>query len=95
MSFSNEDIKKTAQLARLSVTENDCNFYAGQLNRIFELVEQMSSINTENTSPMAHPRDLALRLREDKVTEKDTRKAFQLLAPETEDGLYLVPRVID
>ncbi len=95
MSFSVSDIEKTAQLARLSVTEEDCSFYAGQLNRIFELVEQMSAVDTENTEPMAHPQDIALRLREDIVTEHDQREVFQSVAPATEQGLYLVPKVIE
>lgn len=94
MSFTEKDIKKTAQLARLSVSDDDCVFYAGQLSQIFELVEQMKQQDTENIEPMAHPQDISLRLRPDVVTEHDNREAFQSLAPETENGLYLVPRVI-
>lgn len=94
MSFTEKDIKKTAQLARLSVSDDDCVFYAGQLNRIFELVEQMSAQQTDNVEPMAHPQDISLRLRSDKVTEEDNRELFQSSAPETESGLYLVPQVI-
>lgn len=95
MSFSEQDIKNTAQLARLSVSENDCRFYSGQLNQIFNLVEQMNQVNTQSIRPMAHPRDLVLRLRDDEVTEQDEREIFQSIAPETENGLYLVPQVID
>ena len=95
MSFTEKDIKKTAQLARLSVTDDDCVFYAGQLNQIFELVEEMSQQPTDNIEPMAHPQDISLRLRADEVTEQDNRELFQSIAPETEDGLYLVPRVIN
>ncbi len=95
MSFSVADIEKTAQLARLSVTEEDCSFYAEQLNRIFELVEQMSAIDTDKIEPMAHPQDIALRLREDEVSEQNQRELFQSVAPETEQGLYLVPKVIE
>ena len=94
MSFTEKDIKKTAQLARLSVTDDDCAFYAGQLNQIFELVEEMSQQSTDNIEPMAHPQDISLRLRADEVTEQDNRELFQSIAPETEDGLYLVPQVI-
>jgi aspartyl-tRNA(Asn)/glutamyl-tRNA(Gln) amidotransferase subunit C len=94
MSFTEKDVKKTAQLARLSVSDDDCVFYAGQLSQIFELVEQMSKQDTDNIEPMAHPQDIALRLRADEVTEHDHRDSFQSLAPETENGLYLVPRVI-
>ena len=95
MSFSVTDIEKTAQLARLSVSEEDCSFYATQLNRIFELVEQMSAVDTDNIEPMAHPQDITLRLRDDVVTEQDKRESFQSIAPETEQGLYLVPKVIE
>ena len=95
MSFSQEDIKKIANLARLSVSEQDCTYYSGQLNRIFELVEQMSQIDTDDVKPMAHPQDISLRLREDTVTEANQRDTFQSIAPETEQGLYLVPRVIE
>ena len=94
MSFTEKDIQKTAQLARLSVSDEDCVFYAGQLNQIFELVEEMSQQNTDNVEPMAHPQDISLRLRADEVTEGDNRDLFQSIAPETEDGLYLVPKVI-
>jgi len=95
MSFSVTDIEKIAQLARLSVSEEDCSFYAGQLDRIFELVEQMSSVDTTETEPMAHPQDICLRLREDSVTQENQRELYQSLAPEVEQGLYLVPKVIE
>ena len=94
MSFTEKDIKKTAQLARLSVSDDDCVFYAGQLNRIFELVEQMSAQQTDHVEPMAHPQDISLRLRPDEVTEQNNRELFQSIAPKTENGLYLVPQVI-
>ena len=95
MSFSAKDVKKTAHLAQLSVSEEDCTYYAEQLNRIFELVEQMSAIDTDQIKPMAHPQDISLRLREDTVTESNQRDLFQSAAPDTEQGLYLVPRVIE
>ena len=94
MSFTEKDIKKTANLARLSVSDDDCVFYAQQLNQIFELVEQMSQQDTDNIEPMAHPQDISLRLRADEVTEGNNRDSFQSVAPETENGLYLVPQVI-
>ncbi len=95
MSFSVTDVEKTAQLARLSVSAEDCTFYADQLDRIFQLVEQMSAVNTDDIEPMAHPQDIKLRLREDTVTEQNQRELFQSIAPETEQGLYLVPKVIE
>lgn len=59
------------------------------------LVEQMDAVDTENVSPMAHPQDAFQRLREDTVTEENQREHFQKNAPAVEDGLYLVPQVIE
>ncbi len=95
MRLSKEEILRLGELARLDIAEEDVELYAAELSRILELVAQMSAVDTEGVEPMAHPSDLALRLREDKVTEGDRRAAFQAIAPETEAGLYLVPKVIE
>jgi len=58
-------------------------------------VDQMSTANTEGVLPMAHPLEMSQRLRADRVTETDQRELFQSIAPQTEAGLYLVPRVIE
>ncbi len=95
MRLSKEEILRLGVLARLDIGEEDVELYAAELSRILELVAQMSAVDTEGVEPMAHPSDLALRLREDEVTEGDRRAAFQAIAPETEAGLYLVPKVIE
>lgn len=94
-SLSAEDVKKIANLARLAIDENDVEAYSRQLTNILEFVEQMNAVDTSGVSPMAHPQDQTQRLREDKVIEQDQRENFQALAPKTEAGLYLVPKVIE
>ena len=95
MSLDTEDIKAIARLARLKIDEADVPLYANNLSSILDLVEQMNSVNTEGVVPMSHPLDVAQRLREDLVTENDQRDDFQRIAPATQDGLYLVPKVIE
>ncbi|MGB5276431.1 MAG: Asp-tRNA(Asn)/Glu-tRNA(Gln) amidotransferase subunit GatC [Gammaproteobacteria bacterium] len=95
MSLDTDDIKSIAQLARLKIDEADVPGYATNLSNILDLVEQMNSVDTEGVIPMSHPLDVVQRLREDEVTETNQRDAFQKVAPATQDGLYLVPRVIE
>ena len=95
MSLDSEAIKKIANLARLEIEESDIPGYAKNLSNILDLVEQMDSVNTDHVTPMAHPLDAVQRLRADEVTEQDQREHFQKHAPKTEDGLYLVPKVIE
>ena len=95
MSLSKNDVEKIAKLARLQVDENEIDQYAQTLSRILNLVEQMNSVNTDNVQPMSHPRDATLRLRPDEVKETNHRDEFQAVAPATENGLYLVPKVIE
>ncbi len=95
MALTSEDIKKIAHLARLQIDEQDIPGYARNLTEILALVEQMNSVDTSGVQPMAHPQDVSQRLRPDEVTETDQRAHFQQIAPQTEAGLYLVPRVIE
>lgn len=95
MSLQRHDVEKIAHLARLGIDEQKIPGYAQELSAILELVEQLSDADTTDVLPMAHPLDAVQRLREDKVTETDNRERFQALAPETDDGVYLVPKVID
>jgi len=95
MSLDSSDVHKIAHLARLAIDEADIPEYATNLSNILHLVEQMDSVNTDAVTPMAHPLDEVQRLREDAVTESDQRAHFQECAPLTEDGLYLVPKVIE
>jgi aspartyl-tRNA(Asn)/glutamyl-tRNA(Gln) amidotransferase subunit C len=95
MSLGPDDVKNIAHLARLNIDEADIEHYASSLSSILDLVEQMNAVDTTNVLPMAHPLDVAQRLREDEVLETDRREAFQKVAPLTENGLYLVPKVIE
>ena len=95
MSLSIDDVKRIAKLARIRVSEDEAVGYQGQLNGIFGLIEEMQAVNTAGVEPMSHAQDLAQRLRPDAVTEPNRREAFQAIAPQTEDGLYLVPKVIE
>lgn len=95
MSLDKNDVEKIAHLARLAIIEDDIPGYAGSLSSILELVEQMDAVDTENVTPMAHPHDAYQRLREDVVTEENQREHFQKNAPAVENGLYLVPQVIE
>lgn len=95
MSISADDVAAMARLARLAIDAEDIPGYAEQLSRIVELVDQMQAVDTTGIEPMAHPQNLAARLRADEVTETDQHELFQDGAPQTANGLYLVPQVID
>ena len=95
MSISREDIEKVAVLARIKVDGEQVSALEKDLGNILDLVDQLGAADTEGVAPMAHPLDAVQRLRADEVTETDQRAAFQAIAPATEDGLYLVPKVIE
>jgi aspartyl-tRNA(Asn)/glutamyl-tRNA(Gln) amidotransferase subunit C len=95
MPLSLPQVKRVAWLARIEITDAEAETVQGNLNDIFKLIEQMQSIDTEGVAPMAHAQDVAQRLREDRVTEADQHALFQAIAPQVEDGLYLVPKVIE
>ena len=95
MSLTLEDVKRIAHLARIEVSETEAEGYLNQLSNIFELVEQMQAVDTTGIAPMAHAQDVVLRLRPDVVNETDRREDYQAVAPQTEAGLYLVPKVIE
>ena len=95
MSLDSSDVKKIAHLARLAIDEADIPAYANSLSNILNLVEQMAEVNTDDVAPMAHPLDAVQRLRPDDVTEPDQRDHFQAQAPNVDEGLYLVPQVIE
>ena len=95
MSLTLQQVRRVAHLARIEVSDAEAESTLGHLNGIFTLIEEMQSVDTQGVKPMAHAQDLAQRLREDRVTEENRREAFQAVAPETEAGLYLVPKVIE
>ena len=95
MSLTASDVKKIAHLARLGIDEQQIDNYANDLSNILDLMTQMGQTDTSGVMPMAHPLDQMQRLRPDAVTETDRRAHFQSIAPQTEAGLYLVPKVIE
>jgi aspartyl-tRNA(Asn)/glutamyl-tRNA(Gln) amidotransferase subunit C len=90
-----EDIQKIAYLARLGIDESAMPEYATSLTEILDFVGQMDSADTDDIQPMAHPQDMVQRLREDIVTETNQREHLMQNAPKTENGLFLVPKVIE
>ncbi len=90
-----DDIDKIAHLARLAISPEQRARYATDLSAILDLVAQMNAVETTGVEPMAHPLQMTQRLRPDIPSEPDQRARFQAIAPLTESGLYLVPKVID
>jgi len=95
MTLKIEDVRNIAQLARLQMDDASLEQYASDLSNILAPAEQMNAVDTSNVTPMAHPLDATQRLRPDEVTESDQREKFQAIAPDVENGLYRVPKVID
>lgn len=100
MSIDLNDVKRLAVLAQLELSEEQTGQTLDKLNGIFALVEQMKAVDTSGVEPLSQPiaayqQDVALRLREDAVTEPNRREDYQQPAPATQDGLYLVPKVIE
>lgn len=95
MSVHPSDIAKIATLARIRIDEDQVPEVAERINNILAMVDTMQAVDTSGIEPMANPLDASQRLRADQVTETNQRELFQAIAPQTEDGLYLVPRVID
>jgi aspartyl-tRNA(Asn)/glutamyl-tRNA(Gln) amidotransferase subunit C len=95
MKFDNDEIKKIAHLARININENEANKVSEKLEGILGLIDQMTEVNTESIEPMAHALDITQPLREDKVTEVDIREKSLKLSNETDQSLFIVPRVIE
>ena len=93
--MSDIDIRHLSTLAQLKLSNAEADAVAGDLGRIIDMVDQMQAMDTEGVQPLAHPLDSAARLRPDVITEEVDRDLYQQGAPETEDGLYLVPRVVE
>ena len=95
MALDAAQVEKIAHLARLGIEAEDIPDYARNLSDILAFVEQLEAVDTTSVVPLAHPLDAVQRLRADEVTETDQREVFQARAPQTEAGLYLVPKVIE
>ena len=95
MELDQTDIHRIAHLARLQIDDQDIPEYVRNLSDILGFVEQMNDAQTGDVAPMAHPLDATQRLRRDIVTEIDEHDKYQAIAPLVEEGLYLVPKVIE
>ena len=82
-------------MARIAISDEAAEATAKSISDVLALVDQLQAVNTDGVTPMAHPLDAVQRLRADVVTEPNQREAFQAIAPATQDGLYLVPQVIE
>ncbi len=99
MALTAEDVRRIADLARLDLSAAEQRAMHAQLDGFFRIVEQMGAVDTRGVEPLYTPlaavQPAALRLRDDRVTEADQRAANQVSAPAVQDGLYLVPKVIE
>ena len=95
MAIDRDEIARIAHLARLEVGDEAAARTAEELTDILDFVGRMNAVDTSDVTPMAHPLDANQRLREDRITETDRRSEFQAGAPAVENGLYLVPKVIE
>ena len=95
MSIAANDIEIISHLARLNLTEGEREEALGSITSILQLIDQMQAVDTSNVEPLKHAFEASQRLREDVVTEQDQRDTLLALAPSAENGLFLVPKVIE
>jgi len=95
MALNIPDIKRIAKLARIEINDAEAEQTLTKLSGILTLIEEMQAVDTVGITPMSHSQDVVQRLREDNITAINQREAFQKNAPAVEDGLYLVPKVIE
>jgi len=95
MSLDKDTVKNIANLARIKVPEEKLDHLAGELSNILEWVEQLNGVDTEGVEPLASVVDVTLPLRQDKVSDGDCRDKVLVNGPETEDGYYAVPKVVE
>ena len=95
MALTLDDIHRIAHLARLEIDASAATEVHAKLTAIFGLINELQAIDTAGIVPMSHAQDVALPLREDRITETDRHGLYQSVAPAVEDGLYLVPKVIE
>ena len=95
MTISQDDIKKIAFLARINISQDESILLEKKLTGIMSLIDKMQKVDTKDIEPMAHALDINQPLRKDVVTESDIREKTMLLAPETEEYLFIVPQVIE
>ncbi|MGZ9097692.1 MAG: Asp-tRNA(Asn)/Glu-tRNA(Gln) amidotransferase subunit GatC [Micavibrio sp.] len=95
MSLDKATVKKVAALARIAMTDDDLAKYTPQLSGMLKWVEQLSEVNTDNVKPLASVVDIELELREDKVTDGGKQDDILANAPESVEGFFVVPKVVE
>jgi aspartyl-tRNA(Asn)/glutamyl-tRNA(Gln) amidotransferase subunit C len=95
MTLTLQDVERIAHLARIEISAGEAADVHAKLDAIFAMINELASIDTTGIVPMSHAQDMTMPLRDDRVTETDQRARFQQQAPAVEDGLYLVPRVVE
>ena len=95
MIIERQEIEKLATLARIAIDDSTIHEVSERLGSVLELVDQLQAADTSDVDPVSHPLQATQRLREDEVSELNQREALQTTAPDTEDGLFLVPKVIE
>lgn len=95
MSLDKKDVEKVARLARLAITDDEAEKYGEQLSNIINFVEQLKEVDTENVEPLASVVDIQLRLREDEITDGGIRDDILANAPESLEGFFVVPKVVE
>ncbi len=95
MSLTPDQLQRIALLARIDVSPGEAAGVAERLNQVLGLIDQLQSVDTQGIEPMSHALDVVQRLRADEVTEADRRDDYQKDAPAADQGLYLVPKVIE
>jgi aspartyl-tRNA(Asn)/glutamyl-tRNA(Gln) amidotransferase subunit C len=95
MKLTLDDIRRIAQLARIEIDAQAAREVHAKLESIFAMIDELQAIDTSGVEPMSHAQDVVLAMREDRVTETDQHVRYQAVAPAVEDGLYLVPRVVE
>lgn len=95
MALERKEVENVAHLARIAINDADATAFTAKLAGVMDLIDRMQEVNTDGVAPLAHPLEMTQRLRADVVTERNQRDAYQAIAPATEDGLYLVPQVIE
>jgi aspartyl-tRNA(Asn)/glutamyl-tRNA(Gln) amidotransferase subunit C len=95
MTLTLADVHRIAHLARIEIDEAAASEVHKKLEAIFAMINELQAVDTTGIEPMSHAQDVMLPLREDVVTETDKRELYQSVAPAVQDGLYLVPRVVE
>jgi aspartyl-tRNA(Asn)/glutamyl-tRNA(Gln) amidotransferase subunit C len=95
MALTLDDVRRVAHLARIAIDETEAPAVLAQLTRVFALIAEIQAVDTRGVEPLSHALDVTQPLRVDSVTESDQHELFQSVAPHVEDGLYLVPKVIE